>query len=68
MKENAVAFRNGLPAQAHPLFRGVFDHWQAKAGALSALPHAPVVPDDVRQHGPGRRWLQSRCAQSIDWP
>ncbi|WP_327345090.1 hypothetical protein [Streptomyces europaeiscabiei] len=38
--------RRSLPtAQAHPLFRGVFDDWLTKADALSALPNAPVVPD-----------------------
>ncbi|MDX3585202.1 hypothetical protein OG920_20120 [Streptomyces europaeiscabiei] len=38
--------RRSLPtAQAHPLFRGVFDDWLTRADALSALPNAPVVPD-----------------------
>ncbi|MEU6139711.1 hypothetical protein ABZ848_05035 [Streptomyces sp. NPDC047081] len=38
-----------LPAQAHPVFRAVFDDWYARAGALSALPDAPVVPDEPRR-------------------
>ncbi len=57
-----------MPAQVHPLFHGVFNQWQAKAGVLSALPNAPVVADDARQHGPVRRWLQARLEQGIDWP
>ncbi|MDX2762993.1 hypothetical protein PV729_19360 [Streptomyces europaeiscabiei] len=46
--------RRSLPtAQAHPLFRGVFDDWLTKADALSALPNAPVVPDTpVVPHAP----------------
>ena len=50
---------NSLPTQTHPLFRGVFDHWYAKAGALSALPDAPVVP-----HDPGQPWLTWRRLSS----
>jgi len=69
MKEDAVVLvRSSLPAQVHPLFYGVFSQWQAKAGVLSALPNAPVVPEDARQRGPVRRWLQSRLEQGIDWP
>ncbi|MGX1474867.1 UNVERIFIED_CONTAM: hypothetical protein RKD50_003675 [Streptomyces canus] len=45
-----TAPRSSLPGQDHPLFQGVFSDWQAKAGVLSALPDAPVVPDDS---GPG---------------
>ncbi|MCI3275414.1 hypothetical protein [Streptomyces cylindrosporus] len=41
--------RRSLPAQTHPLFRAVFDDWYARAGALSALPDAPVVPDEPRR-------------------
>ncbi|MGI5452276.1 hypothetical protein ACQEWB_03620 [Streptomyces sp. CA-249302] len=41
--------RRSLPAQAHPVFRAVFDDWYARAGALSALPDAPVVPDEPRR-------------------
>ncbi|BBC39095.1 hypothetical protein SGFS_103890 [Streptomyces graminofaciens] len=58
--------RSSPPAQAHPLFRGVFDHWYAKAGALSALPDAPVVPDDDRRSGPARRWLRARLGRRIE--
>lgn len=36
----------------HPLFHGVFEDWLGRADAMSALPDAPVVPDD-----PGRRRL-----------
>lgn len=36
-------------APAHPLFRPVFEDWCAKAGALSALPDAPIVPDGPRR-------------------
>ncbi|MCD9872321.1 hypothetical protein [Streptomyces guryensis] len=32
--------------ETHPLFRGVFEDWQTKAGVLSARPDAPVVADD----------------------
>lgn len=43
---------------AHPLFRGVFSDWQAKAGVLSALPDAPVVADAPRTKRPVRHWLR----------
>lgn len=39
----------------HQLFRGVFDEWLSKADALSALPDAPVVPDEPRTAAPGTR-------------
>ncbi|MFI6929798.1 hypothetical protein [Streptomyces sp. NPDC050287] len=63
-----VLVRNSLPARPHQLFQGVFAHWQTEAGALSALPDAPVVLDDARQPGPAWRWLQSRLGRCIDWP
>jgi hypothetical protein len=56
--------RRSTQTQAHPVFLGVFADWQAKAGALSALPDAPVVPDDPRRR-PLWRWLRS---EEIDWP
>ncbi|WP_406437647.1 hypothetical protein OHB14_58060 [Streptomyces sp. NBC_01613] len=69
MQEDVVALvRSSLPAQAHPLLRGVFSHWYAKAGVLSALPDAPVVPDDARQRGPAWRRLRSRLGVPIDGP
>ncbi|MFC8677235.1 hypothetical protein ACFUEN_31655 [Streptomyces griseorubiginosus] len=47
-----------LPTEPHPLLSGVFTDWHAKAGALSALPGAPVVPDDC--DAPGRMWRRLR--------
>ncbi len=39
------------------LFEKVFDDWQARAGVLSALPDAPVVPDrPPRERPTWRRW------------
>ncbi|GAA2487635.1 hypothetical protein GCM10010276_27640 [Streptomyces longisporus] len=38
--------RGPLPHEPHPVFRAVFSGWHAKAGAFSALPDAPVEPDD----------------------
>lgn len=55
-----ASVRRSLPSRPHPLLRGVFDDWYAKAGALSALPDAPVVPDDARRRWPAWHWLQSR--------
>lgn len=57
--------RQTVPARPHPVFLGVFAEWQTKAGVLSALPDAPVVPDEPRQPLPVWRWLRSR---EIDWP
>ncbi|HET9654472.1 MAG TPA: hypothetical protein VFP72_03910 [Kineosporiaceae bacterium] len=34
------------------LFRAVFADWHARAGVLSALPDAPVVPDGPRRRFP----------------
>jgi len=31
----------------HQLFRAVFEDWQVKAGVFSAMPDAPVVPDQA---------------------
>ncbi|MFL4908202.1 hypothetical protein ACJ6WF_34590 [Streptomyces sp. MMS24-I2-30] len=53
--------RRSIPA--HPLFRPVFEDWYAKAGALSALPDAPVVPDDSRQERSLRWRLSARLAR-----
>jgi hypothetical protein len=44
--------------EVHPLFRGVFEDWLARAEVLSALPDAPVVPDD-----PPRRRLTGLWAR-----
>lgn len=53
--------RRSLPlTQANPVFRGVFDGWYTKAGVLSALPDAPVVPDDSALRPPAWRGLRSR--------
>jgi hypothetical protein len=41
------------------VFRGVFDDWFAKAGVLSALPDAPVVPDDSGRRRPAWHRLRS---------
>lgn len=66
-----------MPVQdQHQMFRGVFDDWQTRAGALSALPDAPVVPDDTRQRRAMWRRLRAhfarpagaRRAVAVDWP
>ncbi|MDF2266887.1 hypothetical protein P2Q00_15835 [Streptomyces coacervatus] len=44
-----ASLRSSRPTQPHQLFSGVFADWSARAGAFSALPDAPVVPDDSRQ-------------------
>lgn len=61
VKEAVVAtVRRSVPIQdQHQVFRGVFDDWQSRAGALSALPDAPVVPDDARQGRTAWRWLRT---------
>jgi hypothetical protein len=52
--------RRSLPPEAqHQVFRGVFDDWQTRAGALSALPDAPVVPDETPHRRTPWTWLQS---------
>jgi hypothetical protein len=68
MKEDIVAtVRRSLPAEAqHQVFRGVFDDWQTKAGVLSALPDAPVVPDDSRQGRTVWTWIQSRFGRTTE--
>jgi hypothetical protein len=38
------------------LFRAVFDDWHARADVLSALPDAPVVPDDPPRRRRAWRW------------
>lgn len=53
-----AAGKGALPTEPHPLLSGVFTDWHAKAGALSALPGAPVVPDDSGARG--RRWRRLR--------
>ncbi|MEU6228306.1 hypothetical protein [Streptomyces sp. NPDC047042] len=60
-----ATMRRSTQTQAHPLFLGVFADWHAKVGAMSALPDAPVVPDDSRPRRPVSRWLRRR---EIDWP
>lgn len=42
------------PTITHPMFAAVFAKWLDDADALSALPDAPVVPDEPRP-GPVRR-------------
>jgi hypothetical protein len=49
------------PHETHPLFRGVFEDWHSKAGVFSALPDAPVEPDDARRRPLWRR-LRGRPA------
>ncbi|ELS58935.1 hypothetical protein STVIR_0109 [Streptomyces viridochromogenes Tue57] len=78
MKEAVVAtVRRSVPIQdQHQMFRGVFEDWQTRAGALSALPDAPVVPDDARQKRTAWRRLRTHFARTagarrtvvIDWP
>lgn len=36
------------PIDAHPVFAALFAHLLSRADALSALPDAPVVPDEPR--------------------
>ena len=55
-----VSPRSALPAGPHPMLSGVFAAWHEKAGALSALPGAPVVPDDRGTRGRMWRRLWSR--------
>ncbi|MFF7276836.1 hypothetical protein [Streptomyces griseorubiginosus] len=52
--------RSALPTEPHPMLSGVFTDWHAKAGALSALPDAPVVTDDCGARGRMWRRLRSR--------
>jgi hypothetical protein len=47
-------------SQPHPLFRAVFDDWQARAGVRSGEPDAPIVPDDPRPRWQVWRWLRNR--------
>ncbi|MEU3891855.1 hypothetical protein [Streptomyces sp. NPDC029041] len=68
--------RRSVPIQdQHQMFRSVFEDWQTRAGALSALPDAPVVPDDARQKQTAWRRMRThfarpgaRRAVAIDWP
>ncbi|AZQ34784.1 hypothetical protein EJ357_15900 [Streptomyces cyaneochromogenes] len=60
-----AAVRRSVPLQdQHQMFRGVFDDWQTRAGALSALPDAPVVPDEPRQGQTAWRRLRTRFART----
>ena len=43
-------------ARIHPLFGAVFADWQAMAEVWSALPDAPVVPDEPRRPRFAWRW------------
>lgn len=57
--------RRSVPIQdQHQVFRGVFDDWQTRAGALSALPDAPVVPDDTRPGQSTWRRLRTHFART----
>ncbi|WP_369169406.1 hypothetical protein AB5J49_16580 [Streptomyces sp. R28] len=57
--------RRSVPIQdQHQVFRGVFEDWQSRAGALSALPDAPVVPDDTRQGRTTWRRLRTHFART----
>ncbi|MFE9610800.1 hypothetical protein [Streptomyces sp. NPDC006012] len=47
-------------APAHPVFRGLFDDWYARAGVLSAMPDAPVAADGSRPKRPARSPLPAR--------
>ncbi|MFF7162914.1 hypothetical protein ACFZBP_16410 [Streptomyces sp. NPDC008086] len=69
--------RRTVPLQdQHQMFRGVFDDWQTRAGVTSALPDAPVVPDEPRQGRAVWRRLRTQFARTsptrravaIDWP
>ncbi|MGW1158555.1 hypothetical protein ACWD5Q_08030 [Streptomyces sp. NPDC002513] len=53
-----ASLRRSTPA--HPVLRGVFDDWYARAGVLSAMPDAPVVADDSRPERPARSRLRAR--------
>ncbi|MET7736800.1 hypothetical protein ABZT02_36535 [Streptomyces sp. NPDC005402] len=44
--------RGPVPHDPHPMFRAVFGGWHAKADVFSALPDAPVQPDDPQR----QRW------------
>ncbi len=56
--------RRSLPMRdQHQVFRGVFEDWQTRAGALSALPDAPVVPDDSPREGGAWRRLRFRSVR-----
>ena len=53
--------RRSLPPESpHQVLRGVFQDWQTKSDALSALPDAPVVPDDSPREGSAWRRLRFR--------
>jgi hypothetical protein len=52
-------------SQPHPLFRTVFDDWQARAGVRSGLPDAPVVPDDPRPRWWVWRSLRNRLTSPM---
>ncbi|MET9966349.1 hypothetical protein ABZZ80_10695 [Streptomyces sp. NPDC006356] len=59
--------RRSVPLQdQHPVFRSVFEDWQTRSGALSALPGAPVVPDGTRRARSGWRRLRTRLARTAD--
>ncbi|MCF1597967.1 hypothetical protein [Streptomyces muensis] len=62
-----AAVRRSVPLQdQHPVLRGVFEDWQSRAGVLSALPGAPVVPDGTRRGRSGWRRLRIRPARTAD--
>jgi hypothetical protein len=47
-----MTFPAGAPGSDIPVvFRAAFTDWHARAGALSALPDAPVVPDGAERRG-----------------
>lgn len=55
-----TAHRSALPTEPHPMLSGVLTDWHEKAGALSALPGAPVVTDDSGARRRAWRRLRSR--------
>jgi hypothetical protein len=48
--------RHSRPVETHLLFRGLFADWHDRAGVLSALPDAPVLPDNPRRRRLATLW------------
>jgi hypothetical protein len=51
--------RRSQVQEPHQVFRAVFEDWQSRTDALSALPNAPVVADDSRRGRGAWRRLRS---------